>query len=116
MPAPDKSAATDKTADKPDTGEATTSTSATDASTTEGKAAAGRDSVSTSTTQPPGQTPTSAPAEQGQPASTNPPADGVTRVVVEQPAPEPAVFYGDGGLQAPTATAPVKAKYEPFEW
>lgn len=86
--------------DTPDTGDgdATTSTSATDASTTE---SAGIDG------------PTGTVLDGV--ISTKPPTDP-QRVVIEQPPAEPAVFYGDGGLQAPNAPAPVKANYQPFEW
>lgn len=37
------------------------------------------------------------------------------RVVIEQAPAEPAVFYGDGGVQ-PEPREHVKAVYEPFEW
>ena len=89
----------------PDSGEPTSSTSAQDASTTEGQKAAG--------VTPAPSTPSSAggaaSAQQG--ASSDP-----LRVQIEQAPPEPEVQYpGD-----PNATNPdrphVKADYQPFEW
>ena len=35
--------------------------------------------------------------------------------MIEQAPAEPAVYYGDGGVQAPKSE-PVKADYKPFEW
>lgn len=64
------------------------STSATDASTTQGAAAAG--------------------VEQK-------PATDPTRVVIEQAPAEPAVFYGEGDATNPNRPH-VKAEYSPFEW
>ena len=49
------------------------------------------------------------------------PADP-TRIVIEQAPPEPAVFYGDGGLVPGTGHATdqnkphVKANYQSFDW
>lgn len=89
--------------DGPDDGEPTTSTSAQDASTTEGAKAAG--------VTRPDLTPSSA----GGAATAQQGADPV-RVQIEQAPPEPEVQYpGD-----PNATNPdrphVKADYQPFEW
>lgn len=86
-----------------DSGEPTQSVSDQDASTTQGKQAAGVDTTA-------GRTPSS----EGGAATAN--AAGVQRVQIEQAPPEPAVNYeGD-----PSATDPnrphVKADYQPFEW
>lgn len=48
-------------------------------------------------------------------AATSPPAEP-QRIVIEQAPAEPSVFYGDGGILAPTMPAPTKARYEPFTW
>lgn len=100
MPARD----TSKADTTPDSGEPTTSTSATDASTTEGAKAAG--------VSQPALTPSSA----GGAASAQQGAGDPVRVQIEQAPPEPEVQYpGD-----PNATDPnrphVKADYQPFEW
>ncbi|AYD84646.1 hypothetical protein SEA_PAITO_62 [Mycobacterium phage Paito] len=77
---------------KNDTSEATASTTAADASTTEDATAA-----------------SSKPAEP-------------QRVIIEQAPAEPAVFYGEGGIVpgSGSATDPnkphVKANYQPFDW
>lgn len=47
--------------------------------------------------------------------ATSQPADP-QRVIIEQAPAEPAVFYGDGGIQPATAGQHVKADYKPFEW
>lgn len=50
------------------------------------------------------------------------PAADPQRIVIEQPAPEPAVYYGEGGQVpgAASATDPnkphVQADYQPFSW
>lgn len=55
-------------------------------------------------------------------ASTDPPKPDPTRIVIEQPAPEPAVLYGEGGIVpgSSDATNPdrphVQAEYQGFTW
>lgn len=74
--------------------------------------------VSTTAPKPPGETLDTAPADQAQSVSTSDPQ----RVVIEQAPPEPAVYYGEGGIVPGNsrATDPnkphTKAKYEPFKW
>lgn len=57
---------------------------------------------------------TDAPETAPEPA-TSQPADP-QRVIIEQAPAEPAVFYGDGGIQPATGGQHVKAVYTPFEW
>lgn len=96
---------TSTTAAKDKSSEPTTSTSATDASTTEGAKAAG--------VSQPAATPSSA----GGAATANQDADKVTRVQIEQAPPEPEVLYPGDAQDATNPDRPhVKAKYEPFKW
>lgn len=94
----------DAKADAKDTStEPTSSTSATDASTTEGAKAAG--------VSQPAATPSSA----GGAATAQ--QDGTLKVEIAQAPPEPEVLYPGDAQDATNPDRPhVKAKYEPFEW
>lgn len=88
----------------PTDGEPTTSTSAQDASTTEGAKAAGIEQ------------PAVTPSSEGGAAST-PQGEQVMKVQIEQAPPEPEVLYPGDAQDATNPDRPhVKAKYEPFEW
>lgn len=97
-------ATTDKTTGAEDkSNQPTSSTSATDASTTEGAKAAG--------VNPPAATPSSA----GYIATTQ--QDGTLKVEIAQAPPEPEVLYPGDAQDATNPDRPhVKAKYEPFKW
>jgi hypothetical protein len=99
------------TPDTPDSGEPTTSVSATDASTTEGAKAAG--------VQAPTATPSSAggAATAQQDAAQAPTSgDQVTRVQIEQAPPEPDVLYPGSQDATDPNRKHVRADYQPFDW
>lgn len=94
---------TSATAAKDKSSEPTTSTSATDASTTEGAKAAGV------------QAPSAVPSSAGGAATAQ--QDGTLKVEIAQAPPEPEVLYPGDAQDATNPDRPhVKAKYEPFEW
>lgn len=108
---------TSKTNTPVDSGEPTTSTSETDASTT-----AGQEALGTTAPTPPAETSAPTTAEQPESVGTTTADPQRVQVEIKQPEPAPAVFYGDGGIVpgSGAATDPnrehVKAEYAPFEW
>lgn len=96
---------TSTTAAKDKSSEPTTSTSATDASTTEGAKAAGVEA------------PNAVPSSAGGAATAQQDQDKTVKVQIEQAPAEPEVLYPGDASDATNPNRPhVKAKYEPFEW